>query len=376
MLGTILKSYVYPVVTLTGGIMGVGFLSLPYIALRSGIWVMFFYLVALTGLVLTIHVIFGKICLVTPDFKRWPGFVEFYFGRASKFLILPLIITGTFGVLVVYLIVGSQFLTATFAPIFGGNQVLYVLIYWGLAALLVFWGVGVIAKFDFWVLIFLSLALVIILMRGGEHMSLGNLLARSDGWRLSDLFLPYGAILFSLWGTGLIPEVEEMIAFKKQMLTRIIAMSILIPAVFYLLFIVLVLSITGDQTTEAALTGIRDTLGNGSISFILLMGVASTFLACVASGLLLKKVFMYDMGISELPSFLLVSGIPLVLFFMGFNSFIPLISFIGGVLLGVEGVLILIIYHKIGGKKIVIFPIMAIFILGIIYSVVNSVGLI
>ena len=372
MLRKFFKNYVYPVVTLTGGIMGVGFLSLPYIASQVGIWLMLFYGVALTALVVSIHVIFGAICLKTPDFKRWPGFIEFYFGKPAKFLILPIIIAGSFGVLLVYLIVGSQFLHATFGPMVGGRQVVYLLIYWALGSFLIFRGVRVISRFDFWALIFLFASLIIILWRGTLHIDLGNIFTLGRPFEAQNLFLPYGAILFSLWGTGLIPEVEEMIAGSKKSLKKVIIAGILIPALFYSLFIVLVLSITGSGTTESALIGIKDALGNGIISFILLIGVATTLLAFVASGLLLKKVFMYDMGIKESYAFLAVCLIPLGLFLFGFNAFIPLISFIGGVLLGIEGVLILIIYRKIGGKAIVAYPLMSVFVIGIVYSILNS----
>ncbi|MDP2741348.1 MAG: hypothetical protein Q8O66_01510, partial [bacterium] len=59
----------------------------------------------------------------------------------------------------------------------------------------------------------------------------------------------------------------------------------------------------------------------------------------------------------------------LVLFLLGLNSFIGLISFIGGVLLGIDGILILLMYKKIGGKKKVIYPLVLIFLLGIIYEI-------
>lgn len=365
------KYYIYPIVTLTGGIMGVGFLALPYVTTQVGLWVMLLYGIVLTALVVTIHVIFGQIALRTPDFKRWPGFIEFYFGKPAKLIILPLIIAGSFGVLVVYLIVGSQFLGATLEPIIGGNQLLYMLAYWALASFLIFKGVGTIAKFDFWILIFLFAALALIFFKGAGHMNISNLFIVNWSLEIENLFLPYGPILFSLWGTGLIPEVEEMLKGNKQSLKKIITVSVIIPAFFYGLFVLLVLSITGAGTTESALVGIKDALGNGIAPFILLMGVGTIFLAFVASGLLLKKVFIYDMGIKELPAFFVVCAVPLLLFLAGINSFIPLISFIGGVLLGIEGVLILLIYKKIGGKPIIVYPLVAIFIIGIMYSLSN-----
>ena len=43
MFKNLFKDYVYPIAAFSGGMIGVGFLSLPYIAMRSGIWLMLGY---------------------------------------------------------------------------------------------------------------------------------------------------------------------------------------------------------------------------------------------------------------------------------------------------------------------------------------------
>ncbi len=364
------KNYVLPVATLSGGIIGVGFLALPYVAMQSGIWLTLLYFVVLTALVATIHSIFGQIALKTPDFKRWPGFVEFYFGKPAKWIILPLMVLGIFSVMLVYLIVGGQFLSSVFnLPLESGGLVL-VLAYWVLGSLLIFFGVKIISRFDVMALVLLLASLVFIFFKGFGHISISNLAVSNFGFRASDFSLPYGPILFSLWGTGLIPEVEEMVRGNKQSLKKIIIFGTLIPAIFYLLFMLLILAITGPQTTDSALLGIQAVLGDGLISLVVLIGVLTTFVAFVAQGLLLKKIFMYDLGIQEFPALVFVCIIPLALFLAGLRSFIPLVSFIGAVLLGIEGILILLIYKKIGGKKIILYPLIIFFALGILYQVI------
>ena len=111
-------------------------------------------------------------------------------------------------------------------------------------------------------------------------------------------------------------------------------------------------------------------LGDGLTSVALFIGVITTFIAFIAQGLLLKKIFIYDMGVKEFPAWVLVCFTPLILFLLGFNSFINLISFVGGILLGIDGLLIMLIYKKIGGRPTVVYPLMLVFILGIAYSVI------
>src|SRR3989344_503021 len=107
---SLLKNYIYPVVTLAGNIIGVGFLALPFITLKVGIWPMLFYFMVLTALILFINLIFVDITLKTPDYKRFHGFVEFYLGKTSKFVATTAVIFGSIGVLLAYLFIGTNFL--------------------------------------------------------------------------------------------------------------------------------------------------------------------------------------------------------------------------------------------------------------------------
>lgn len=370
MLRDLFKNYIYPIATLSGSIIGVGFLSLPYITLKVGIWPMLFYFIALTALIIFIHLIFGEISLKTPDFKRFPGFVGFYLGQRMKKMALFLIIFGSFGVLLAYLIIGGQFLTNILSPFFGGDSFNYIVLYFAVLSFIVYFGIGAISKIEFWALSLLSVLLFLIFIKGFPQINLGNIFIPNSKFQISNLFLPYGAIIFSLWGTGLIPEIEEMLPNNKKILKKIIIISTLIPAFIYLLFIFLILGITGAHTTESALIGLRNFFGQGIFSMILLIGVITTFTAFISQGLFLKKVFIYDMGIKQFPAWLFTCFTPLILFLLGFNSFIPLISFIGGVFLGINGIFILLMYKKIGGRKIIIYPLTVFFILGIIYEIV------
>ena len=83
MSSNIFKDYIYPIAVFSAGMIGVGFLSLPYITLQAGIWLTLLYFLVLTALVVVINLIFCQISLKTPDFKRFPGFVGYYLGARS-----------------------------------------------------------------------------------------------------------------------------------------------------------------------------------------------------------------------------------------------------------------------------------------------------
>jgi len=365
------KNYIYPVATLSGTIIGVGLFALPYITLKVGFWVMLGYFLVLGTLVILVHLFFGELALKTPDYKRLPGFAKIYLGNWGEKIALISTILGIFGAILAYLIVGGEFLTELLSPIFGGGSFFWTIIYFLTGAILIFLGIRAIAKVEFWGLILFFVVLILIFLRGKYLINIENLFS-IENWKLGirNWFLPYGVILFSLWGADLIPEVEEMLGEKKELIRKIIPIAILIPIFVYLFFIYLILGITGPQTTESALVGLRNFLGNGIVSLGFLFGLLTTFTSFIALGLTLQKVFWYDLKIEKNIAWAITCFIPLVLFLIGIKQFIPVISFVGATMLGIDGILILLMYRKINPKNLLVFPLISVFFAGIIYEII------
>ena len=236
--------------------------------------------------------------------------------------------------------------------------------------MLIFFGIKIIAQIELWSLVLFFLVLVVIFFQAQGAIQKENLILYPAQLNLAMLFLPYGAILFSLWGATLIPEVEEMLGKDKKLLRVIIPIATLIPMVIYLFFIYAVLGITGAETTESALTGLHDYLGNGIVSLMLLFGVLTTFTSFITLGLTLRRVFWYDLKIGKNWAWVLACFPPLIAFLLGLKSFITVISLVGGILLGAEGILILLMYQK--AKKrgwVLALPLLLVFVLGIVLQI-------
>ena len=167
----------------------------------------------------------------------------------------------------------------------------------------------------------------------------------------------------------MIPEVEEMLGEKKALLKKVIVTATLLPILVYLFFIYLILGITGSQTAESAITGLRNILGEKILVLGLFAGVLTTFTSFIALGLTLKKVFLYDLKIGKFLAWAATCFVPLFLFFLGFQNFIPVISLVGGIILGIDGILILLMYQKVTKKKFV-YPLALIFLAGILYEII------
>jgi len=362
------KKFIYGLCTLSGTIIGVGLFALPYITSQVGIFVILGYFLALGSLAIFVNLLFAEVALKTPDFLRMPGFVKYHLGKKMSRISFMTFILGMFGVLLTYLIIGGEFLNSLMAPIFGGNITFYTLLYFAVGALVIFSGSKTVARIEFLGLVLFFAVLLVIFYRGLPSFSFSNLLSCPSK---RDFFLPYGPILFSLWGTALIPEIEEMLGKEKRLLKKIIPIAIFVPIVAYLSFIFLITGITGQSTSEEAITGLKDFLGNGIINFALLFGLLTTFTSFIILGLTVRKVFHYDLKISKRLAWAITCFVPLFLFMAGLKDFIPVIAFVGGVFIGIDGIFIIMMYQKIK-KKIPLFtyPLIFFFVLGIIYQII------
>lgn len=363
------KKFILATSVLAGTIIGVGFFSLPQLTNKVGLGIMLSYFVILGGLTLLIHILFGEVALATPDFLRLPGYAKIHLGAKGKNVALITMILGTYGSILAYLIIGGKFLAGLGLPLIGNNELLATLLYFAVGAVLIYLGINPIAKIDFWSLIIMILIFGTIFVSGSHGFKIENFFAKTD---FSKIFLPYGPILFSLWGASMIPEIEEMLGKNKKALKRVIITSLVFTAIVYLAFIFLVLGISGSKTSSDAISGLKDFVSNKVLGLGLALGLMTTFTSFIALSLTIKKVFAYDLKIKPVAAFVLSCSVPLILFLLGFQDFLKVISFVGGIMLGIEGILILLMYKKIKpGKMALVYPLILVFLGGILYEITS-----
>jgi tyrosine-specific transport protein len=357
---------------ISGTVIGAGLFALPYLTLKVGVGVILVYFVALGTIAILIHSFFGELALKTKDFIRLPGFAKHYLGEWGYRTALVSGILGMFGACLVYLVIGGKFLSLLASPLFNAGESFYTVVYFFFGALLIYLGIKAVGKVQFWGLVLFFLTLFGIFLRGRSYLDFSNFSVSEIDRNY--LFAPYGVILFSLWGLSLIPEAEENLGDQRKSLRKIIPVAIIIPIIVYLVFIFLVLGITGENTTQAALDGLQDSLGGKAVSLILVFGILTTFTSFVALGLTLKKIFWYDLGISEKVSWMITCFIPLSLFLFGFNDFIKILALVGGTMLAVDGILVSLMYRKIAspGKRFLIYPVIIALFLGLVYELIYS----
>jgi amino acid permease len=364
-----LKTFLFPLATMCNTIIGVGIFSLPYIAAKVGLFLMLAYFLALGCLTAAIHLMFCEIALKTPDYKRLGGFAKIYLGGWGKNLALTSNVVGFFGIMVAFMVVGGQFLAQLIAPFFGGTQTLYSLIYFMAGALLIYFGIDMVSRVGLYGLALFFVIFIVLALKGSLFFNSVNLLVQTAA--PGNFFLPYGAVLFSLWASSSIPEIEEMLGRKKhkELLKPVVLASSAIALLVYILFTVLIVGITGPSTTESAFIGLKNVLGAGTTWLFFLFGLVTSFTSFIIIGLTLKKMLIYDLNIKKNVAWGLTAVVPMILFLSGVKNFIDIFSVVGGVLLGLDGILILLMYAKIRpDKKLITYPLLLIFVGGIIYE--------
>jgi len=353
-----MKNFLYAISILIGTIIGVGVFGIPYVAAQAGFSITLIYLIGLGAVTLCIHLFYAEIVLKTPGKHRLVGYAEKYLGKWGKYLASFSNIPEYWAALLVYIIVGGQFLKA----LLQGSSFNWTLIFFLFGALLIFLGLKMIAQAELLMSLLLLAAMVIIFVFGFSQVHWQNL----TGFDWSFLFLPYGVVLFALSGVAAIPEMSELV--KGKQLKMAVVLGTLIPAILFIIFVAVVLGVTGPDTTQEALVGLQSILGTKVMLVGLIFGVLALMTSFLTIGLNLKKIFCYDYKTNKNLAWILVCFVPLLAYLFGLRNFIEIIGLIGAILGGINGLIIALIYAKL--KKSWFLPgiIILVFLIGIFYQ--------
>ncbi len=329
-----------PLGLLIGTIIGVGMFGLPYVGYHAGLLTLVISFAVAVGLLYVISEAYGRIIIGTSGRHRLPGYVEKYLGYNWKQAALLTVTVGIWGSILSYVLVGGEFLSNLFEPLIGGSPLFYSLAFFSLGAWLIHRDARMIARAEVVLMSLFVVMTAVFVIFGWPKIDWPALKLFSR----TNLLLPYGVTLFALWGINVLPDVSELVAAQHRLLRRVTIISLLTATVIYLIFTVVIVGISGSGVTGDALGGLTGVIAQKILLVGYLFGVIATFTSYIGLGLDLKKVFMYDYGQHALIATLLTCLVPLALFLGGLKNFISVISVVGGVILGLEGILILSMY--------------------------------
>lgn len=358
---------------IVGTCVGIGFLSMPYIASQTGYLMLIGYLFLFATIMLFINLYYGEILLRTKKPHQLSGFAERYIGKKGKYIMEIAISFAVYSAIIAY--------------IFGlGESLSYLIL--GTTDHAVFVGT-IFALFMSYILWggFNSL-------KKGEKIGVGaifflffiTLFTRFQDITLSNLtyiepslfYLPIGVILFSLIEFYSLPEVREVLRGHEHLMKPAIMIGTFIPVIFYSIFSLIVVGTYGKETPEIA------TFALGTI--FILIGAIAMFTSYLALGTAMKRNLTYDLGLHKFTAWFLVSIVPIILFLI--SNFLDIgltdILSLGGTIAGGTMVILLLIINKsaerignrrpeyiIGLSKMLVYVLSTIFIIGMILNLAN-----
>lgn len=371
------KNYYYALSVLIGQIIGVGIFGLPYLIAKAGLLSLIFFIVFIGFVQYFIHLTYANIVMLTQRYHQLPGYAEIYLGSKGKHTIFIAGLLSNYSSLLAYTIVSGIFLNQLLAPVFGGNEIIYGTLIFAIEAAIVFLGVRFLSKVELFMSALLLLAIGLISGQSFEFINFNNYIIAD--WK--SFFLPYGAMLFALDGSIVIPIVVELVKKDKENVKKIIKMGTVIPAVITAVFALIVVGITGADTTSDSLVGVRSIVTDGVITFALVFGVLCIVTSFLGSAQSLIRVFNIDYKLNKFLAWLLALSVPYMLYLIGINNLVKVISFAGAVSGGFVAIVLIMIGQKLNAhpRKNIIFRrklpdllfyfLFAMFIAGIFYEI-------
>jgi len=371
------KKYWQAVAVLTGYVIGVGMFGLPFLISRAGV-LTFFILIAVLGSVqYLLHLIYANLIIVTREYHRLPGYAGIYLGKKGKVVIFLAKMIGNGGALLAYIIITGIFLNQLLGPIFGGSEFIYTTVLFALEAVIIYFGIKTIAKVEFFMTGLLLLVVLLIIIKGWGAVEAANF--TMVNWKY--FLLPYGAILFAVDGGGSIPIIVKLLRRDKKKIKSAVRTGTFLSVLVIILFTLIIVGISGANTTSDALVGVRNVLDDGVVLFSLIFGVLTMITSFLLVAESIKETLWWDFKLNKRLAWALAVFLPYLLYMLGLKNLIAVISFAGGVAGGFVVIVLILIFTKLRKQpeKLVLFKykpntfilytLISLFVAGIAYEI-------
>jgi len=336
------RNVFFSLFTLIGTILGAGIFGVPYAVFHAGLLPSLFSFIFLGFVVTLLHLMFGEIILRNSGNHRLIYYSQKYLGEPGKLAIIFSTFVGVTGTLLVYIILGGDFLhLALFHQV---APFILSIFFWALLSFFVLRGFRFVVHLEALLdILFLSIIVCLFIF----------LLPRAN-FRVIPLAdfehfpLAYGVILFTLIGWVAIPEARRLLRNENEIkyFRGIIIFAGVITTLISALFGFVFAAVLGLQVSPDTLQGLSSVLNWRIISIIALLGallVSSSFL--IIAFYFIDSLNL-DLKINRRIAKYFVLFLPLILFLLGLRNFIAIISFLGIVLSIIEGIIIVLCYSR------------------------------
>ncbi|MFW5888517.1 MAG: aromatic amino acid transport family protein [Patescibacteria group bacterium] len=326
------------VALIVGSTIGAGILGIPFAISKAGIMIGIAYIVGLGLLMAAINLMVGEVASRTLRNLQIVGLSKKYAGKNGGRLMSILFYTQIFSILILYLIAVGEIL----ASLFGWQPWMWTLIFWTVGSFVVYFGIHAVKKAEVILTSFIILVILVIAFLCFPHINNGFYGINN----FSYFFIPYGVVLFSFSGIGTIPAAYRLLYGQGSLFKKAIVISSVISITVYILFTVLVIGVTGTETTEIATIGLGEALGDVMFYMANIFAILAMTTSFLMLSMEIKDSLKWDFDFSHNIGSAIALGVPLAVFLAGLRQFIELMSIVGGVLVSLQMFLMIYVYWK------------------------------
>jgi len=357
---------------LAGTIIGAGVFSLPFVFSQVGLGTGIFYLAIFTAVYSILHYMYAEVIKVSSPNENHQFFYlakKYFRGGIADFLSF-VILSELLFVMLVYLILAPTFLRL----VFDFSPWIAFIIFWVLGSVFIFIRLSWMGLADFLGLLAILIIIGIVFFIGLDKTIETAFFKKLDA---AAFFLPFGPLLFSLSGRPAIHKVMEEYNRAKERnypfpLKRIVIWGTVIPALVYLIFSVSILRLNPNVSPEALNS--LNFLSSSILALLGIMGFITLWTSYFMIGVNVRDILSLDL---KYPSWVVSAAvlfIPLILYFLGFQEFLFVVSFVGSVFLALEAIFVVLLWRKAfpqNNWKWISWPLYAIFFVAMIYEVIS-----
>jgi amino acid permease len=336
------------VAVVVGTIIGAGIIGVPYVFAQSGFLTATVVLILVGFALFFVRLMLAETIMRTEGVYQLTGYTKIYLGSIFQHIQGFVLIFSIFGTLLAYMISQGEILSA----LLGGSSFVWALAFYFSFSVLVVYGIDVVKRSELMMIVAVFLIMVVIAFYSAPQVKLSFL----NVFSFSDIFLPFGVIMFACAGLVSVPAAWRVVkrSNRKDLFKSVIVWGGLIPPIIYFVFALLVVGITGPNTSQVATVSLGEVIGPHMVvvaNIFAFFTVATSFLTMALAQ---QDIFKFDYSFSRFLSSFLVIVVPLFLFVLDFSDFISIISFVGAFMVGINGFLAVWIFwraRKLGTLK-------------------------
>lgn len=320
---------------------GDGVFVLPYVFYNAGWLVCLFYLAALSAIIVMAHSLYLATLEKVGEKERLLGLAKKYFGAPGFWTGFFAIVVGLLLTLVAYLILGTQFIHLALPMV---RERYAFAVFWALISIPVFLDDTRVAELETAGIVCTAVVIIFIFVTAFPHVTFAA--APVVNWR--NIFLPFGAILFSLAGWT---SIEPVYAARKRLNAgggasgkrggawRALAAGTLFAAILYAMFAAGILGSVSTITADTVSGLAQWPFWKKEI--VAIMGLIAVGTVYMPISREIKNSLEDDLGWNKIISRGTILIFPPLLILLGFNNFLIVVGVVGGLFLSTQYLLII-----------------------------------